>query len=219
MNSVNLIYLLSSLIIYKKTAMSSSPRNFYNGWTDFSNNEKNQRRGSLLRRSNSNESLEDDLLNLEKEIYHIQKDVEDIKDELTLVRFNTRKVADYLKDIQKLNVYERELQLLQIKNVILETVPNMITQIVPEIVRSSFSREEHDYQEEEMIPASHIQDISNKTSILVCSEPFLCSICHNNVEKDQVIRKIDHCSHSFHINCLETWLGEHNNCPLCRFQI
>ena len=199
--------------------MSSSPRNFYNGWTNPTNNRNNRRRNSSIHRSISNELLEDDILIIERDIYRIKKDIQDIKDELTLVRLNTGRISDYLKDVQKLDIYERELQLLEIKNVILETVPTMITQIVPEILRSSLSREEVEYQDEEIIPASHIQDISNKTSISVCSEPFLCSICHNNVEENEVIRKVNHCSHSFHINCLETWLGEHNNCPLCRFQI
>lgn len=198
--------------------MSSSSRNFYNGWTNLSNNRNYQRR-NLSAPSNSNGLLEDDLLLIERDIFQIQKDIEDIKDELTLVRSNTSKISDYLKDIKKLDIYERELQLLQIKNVILETVPNMISQIVPEIIRSSFSREETEYQDEEIILASHIQDIANKTSISVCSDSFLCSICHNNIEENEVIRKVNHCSHSFHINCLETWLGQHNNCPLCRFQI
>lgn len=198
--------------------MSISPRNFYNGWN--STNNRNYRiRNSSIRRSFSHQDLDEQPQRLEKDIYNIQKDIEDIKDELTLVRYHTGKISDYLKDIQKLDIYERELQLLQIKNVILETVPNMITQIVPEIIRGSIAREDDEYQDEEIIPASHIQDISNKTSISLCSEPFLCSICHSNVDENEVIRKVDHCSHAFHIKCLETWLGQHNNCPLCRFQI
>ena len=139
---------------------------------------------------------------------------------MTLLRYDTTKTTEYLKEIQRINTYERELQLLQIKNAVLEILPNLVNQIVPEIVRTfSVTRDDIEYQEEEEIPASHIQDICNKTSISVCSQPFLCSICHTDVNNNEVVRKINHCSHSFHIQCLETWLSQHNNCPLCRFQI
>lgn len=209
--------IISINYIKKKTVMSISPRNFYNGW-NLTNNTNDRITNLSLRRSFSHEHLDEKSRHLEQNIYQIEKDIDDIKDELTLLRYHTGKISDYLKDIQKLNVYERELQLLQIKNVILETVPNMIAQIVPEIIDNS-TREDEDYPDEEIITASHIQDISNKTSISVSSQPFLCSICHSNVEENDVIRSVNHCSHAFHIKCLETWLGQHNNCPLCRFEI
>lgn len=202
--------------------MSQLRRSFYNGWTSQSSTNLHRRRNSPLSSINENEDLEEQLFHLEKDLFSVQRDISEMKDEMTLLRYDTTKISEYLKDVQKLSTYERELQLLQIKNVVLETLPNLVTQIVPEIVRSfSLTRGDLEYpeEEEEEIPASHIQDICDKTTISVCSEPFLCSICHTDVNDNEVIRKVNHCSHSFHIQCLETWLSRHNNCPLCRYQI
>jgi len=48
----------------------------------------------------------------------------------------------------------------------------------------------------------------------------LCSICHNNIEKNKNI-VITECSHTFHFSCLlkniKTNETTGNNCPLCRF--
>lgn len=201
--------------------MNQTRRSFYNGWTSQSSNNLHSRRpNTLLSSIDENESFEEQLFHLEKDIFSIQRELLEIKDEITLLRYDTTKISEYIKDARKLSTYERELHLLQIKNVVLETLPNLVTQIVPEIVRSfSVPREDLEYPEEEEIPASHIQDICDKTSVSLCNEHFLCSICHTDVNENEVIRKVNHCSHSFHIQCLETWLSQHNNCPLCRFQI
>jgi hypothetical protein len=199
--------------------MNSPGQNFYSRWNNCSSDNffPSRRNDSP---SNNHTMNENQLLHLERDIFSIKKDINDINDELTLIRYDTGKISEYLKDIQKLHSYERELQLLQIKNVVLGILPNLVTQIVPELVRTSISNQQQiEYQEEEVVSASHIQDISEKTSISVCSEPFLCIICHTDVENNEVIRKINHCSHSFHISCLETWLGQHNNCPLCRYEV
>ncbi len=202
--------------------MNPSRRNFYNGWNNCHSNSSYQRRRNNFQGSREeDENNHNSLLGLERDVFSIKKDISDINDELSIIRYDTGKISEYLKDVEKLQTYERELQLLQIKNVVLSLLPNLVNQIVPEIVRTTVSnREDLEYhEEEEVIPASHIQDISNKTTVSVCSEPFLCSICHHNVENNEVVRKINHCSHSFHISCLETWLGQHNNCPLCRFEV
>ena len=48
----------------------------------------------------------------------------------------------------------------------------------------------------------------------------LCSICHNNIEKNKNI-VITECSHTFHFSCLLKNIKQNistgNQCPLCRF--
>ena len=48
----------------------------------------------------------------------------------------------------------------------------------------------------------------------------ICTICHNNIEKNKNI-VITECSHTFHFSCLlkniKTNETTGNNCPLCRF--
>ncbi|VVB02662.1 unnamed protein product [Arabis nemorensis] len=43
-----------------------------------------------------------------------------------------------------------------------------------------------------------------------------CPVCLNEFEEDESLRLLPKCNHAFHISCIDTWLGSHTNCPLCR---
>jgi E3 ubiquitin-protein ligase RNF115/126 len=45
-----------------------------------------------------------------------------------------------------------------------------------------------------------------------------CSICMDEVEKDQQVTKL-YCDHWFHPECISMWLKEHDTCPHCRKSI
>ncbi|KAL3076192.1 hypothetical protein niasHT_038329 [Heterodera trifolii] len=45
-----------------------------------------------------------------------------------------------------------------------------------------------------------------------------CAICLNPFEKDQKVRPIPPCQHKFHTDCIDKWVKQHNNCPICRTQ-
>uniref|UniRef100_A0A6N2LKB5 RING-type E3 ubiquitin transferase n=1 Tax=Salix viminalis TaxID=40686 RepID=A0A6N2LKB5_SALVM len=65
------------------------------------------------------------------------------------------------------------------------------------------------------------------SSITVCKykngdglvEGTECSVCLNEFRDDETLRLLPKCSHAFHIPCIDTWLGSHTNCPLCRAPI
>ncbi|XP_041004932.1 RING-H2 finger protein ATL2-like [Juglans microcarpa x Juglans regia] len=46
-----------------------------------------------------------------------------------------------------------------------------------------------------------------------------CSVCLSEFEEDESLRLLPKCSHAFHLPCIDTWLGSHKNCPLCRAPI
>lgn len=46
-----------------------------------------------------------------------------------------------------------------------------------------------------------------------------CSVCLNEFEENENLRLLPKCSHAFHVNCIDTWLRSHSNCPLCRANI
>jgi len=49
-----------------------------------------------------------------------------------------------------------------------------------------------------------------------------CSVCLHGYEPGQTIcmtKHSKHCKHIFHKDCLEEWLKEHDNCPLCRAKL
>jgi len=48
--------------------------------------------------------------------------------------------------------------------------------------------------------------------------PTPCSICLDDVETGQYIKKLE-CSHVFHFNCIDEWLKIKKTCPNCNYSI
>ncbi|CAK9318740.1 unnamed protein product [Citrullus colocynthis] len=46
-----------------------------------------------------------------------------------------------------------------------------------------------------------------------------CAVCLSEFEEDETVRIIPICSHLFHIDCIDIWLQNNPNCPLCRTSI
>lgn len=46
-----------------------------------------------------------------------------------------------------------------------------------------------------------------------------CPICTAEWTDGEEIRKLNMCRHYFHRPCIDRWLEEHNNCPLCRVNV
>jgi len=46
-----------------------------------------------------------------------------------------------------------------------------------------------------------------------------CSVCLGEFQDDESLRLLPKCSHAFHVDCIDTWLRSHSNCPLCRASI
>ncbi|KAJ6849986.1 putative E3 ubiquitin-protein ligase-like [Iris pallida] len=46
-----------------------------------------------------------------------------------------------------------------------------------------------------------------------------CSVCLSEFLEDESLRLLPECSHAFHVQCIDTWLKSHSNCPLCRANI
>ncbi|KAH7441999.1 hypothetical protein KP509_03G066200 [Ceratopteris richardii] len=43
-----------------------------------------------------------------------------------------------------------------------------------------------------------------------------CAVCLCEFEGEDRLRLLPKCSHAFHMDCIDTWLLSHSNCPLCR---
>jgi hypothetical protein len=59
-------------------------------------------------------------------------------------------------------------------------------------------------------------------TILIAStgdEDDNCAICQDSFECEQELRRINHCGHFFHKECIDTWLGTNVHCPTCRHDI
>ncbi|KAH8493818.1 hypothetical protein Peur_061418 [Populus x canadensis] len=47
-------------------------------------------------------------------------------------------------------------------------------------------------------------------------EPVECSICLGTILEGDTVRVLPNCKHTFHVECIDMWLGSHSTCPICR---
>lgn len=59
----------------------------------------------------------------------------------------------------------------------------------------------------------------NKKLIMVMMnkcEVVECIVCLSDVGLGERLAVLERCRHGFHVECVEAWLKDHPNCPLCR---
>ena len=43
-----------------------------------------------------------------------------------------------------------------------------------------------------------------------------CSICIEQVNDKEIVKRLPKCGHMYHAGCIDTWLDKNNICPVCR---
>lgn len=46
-----------------------------------------------------------------------------------------------------------------------------------------------------------------------------CSVCLSGFGDGEEVKQLSGCKHSFHATCIDLWLQNHNNCPICRASV
>jgi hypothetical protein len=62
-------------------------------------------------------------------------------------------------------------------------------------------------------------NVETYNSLFNSDNERLCSICQSNYIDHQIIRKISHCGHFYHINCLDEWFENNVKCPECQYDL
>ena len=47
----------------------------------------------------------------------------------------------------------------------------------------------------------------------------LCNICLEEFDRGDEVRKLTHCSHTFHKACIDRWLSRVASCPICKHEL
>jgi hypothetical protein len=66
----------------------------------------------------------------------------------------------------------------------------------------------------------NVKNLIKNSKIIIYKYNFFCSICQEDCEisnkQDVLILRELICKHSFHIQCIDTWLSNNKSCPICR---
>ncbi|XP_044491579.1 NEP1-interacting protein-like 1 [Mangifera indica] len=57
--------------------------------------------------------------------------------------------------------------------------------------------------------------VNSDIVVQICQE-LCCSICLQDFSEGDSARKLPHCGHCFHLECIDQWLIRNGNCPVCR---
>ena len=63
------------------------------------------------------------------------------------------------------------------------------------------------------------QQINQATEIARTDREEDCAICQDTITGTQDCRKILHCGHWFHKDCIDPWFRQNVQCPICRYDI
>jgi hypothetical protein len=46
-----------------------------------------------------------------------------------------------------------------------------------------------------------------------------CSICIEQVNDKEIVKRLPKCGHLYHADCIDSWINTHSECPVCRKNI
>lgn len=81
-------------------------------------------------------------------------------------------------------------------------------------VASELSR--HDV---ESVPAGEVSGVKYQKEAHAREIGGECPVCLSAFADGEEVRQLSACKHSFHASCIDLWLSNHSNCPICRATI
>ena len=67
---------------------------------------------------------------------------------------------------------------------------------------------------------SYFQTLDIKEAIEELEEnQSMCNICLEEFKRGDEMRKLNHCSHAFHKECIDRWLSQVASCPICKNEL
>lgn len=97
---------------------------------------------------------------------------------------------------------------------------SILTNVLTQFLRPSSLLNPTSNLEPVVVRPTHEQ-ITESTEIITNSTHLsdTCAICQDDFPSGSQIRKIKHCNHQFHKNCIDQWFQRNVKCPVCRHDI
>jgi hypothetical protein len=73
------------------------------------------------------------------------------------------------------------------------------------------------FEDVEVAPTA--EQINLATTRMHVDESMVCSVCQDTITTEDDVRRINHCEHSFHVGCIDTWFVRNVHCPVCRHDV
>ncbi|KAJ7950350.1 RING-H2 finger protein ATL33 [Quillaja saponaria] len=107
--------------------------------------------------------------------------------------------------------------------VALVTVPALIYTFIFSVKcpPNPFRRRPHHTSGDPEIPpeTDSISDLKYQKETHVKDVGIECPVCLSVFADGEEVRQLSGCKHSFHTSCIDLWLSNHSNCPVCRATI
>ncbi|KAJ9568468.1 hypothetical protein OSB04_004434 [Centaurea solstitialis] len=84
---------------------------------------------------------------------------------------------------------------------------NSITTPIKSWLQKDYSHDHHNTK-----PNITVKELTVNSS----SSRVDCIVCLSEVVLGEKLAMLERCGHGYHVECLEGWLKDHPNCPLCR---
>jgi hypothetical protein len=107
-------------------------------------------------------------------------------------------------------------------NMVASIVDTVSNQPISDLLRQMFSPDIlQSFLDQTVEVYPTIEEITRATTILTAqhAQEDNCAICQDSMEELQQLRRINHCGHVFHKDCIDTWFGTNVHCPTCRYDI
>ena len=129
-----------------------------------------------------------------------------------------QKIKNYLKD-NKEGIFEVTVDLIGCVFLIPECFADLTAKVILSIQNINNKKENKDEDKIEpkkildYLPITTLGKKYNNDNI-----EFKCIICYEDFQEGDTVTTLP-CAHVFHINCIEIWILQHGNCPVCKFVI
>jgi hypothetical protein len=88
------------------------------------------------------------------------------------------------------------------------------------ISRENLLNRQNSFTEPVTVRPTQEQINAATTLIEIANSTELCAICQDSIVNElQQVRRINHCQHMFHNNCISQWFNRNVRCPTCRYDI